>query len=218
MSAEQRKSRGGITVIGSGRAATAVDQVTITLGVEILRPDPGEAFTTAGATVTQVLSVLADNGVDARSVRTADLNLGPRIEWMDNRETLLGYQAAQRLIVHLEALGNVERILTDVVRRGGLGVRIDQVTLEAGDTEDATRVARAAAFADAAAAAQQFAELAGRTLGAVQEVSEGAEVHPVDRAAGGMAARPRPAAISMPVATGDTEVNVTVRVRWAFAD
>lgn len=216
MSAEQQKSSGGITVTGSGRAAAAVDQVTITLGVEILRPDPGEAFTTAGATVTQVLSVLADNGVDARSVRTADLSLGPRIEWQDNRETLLGYQAAQRLIVHLEALGSVERILTDVVRRGGLGVRIDQVTLEAGDTEDATRVARAAAFADAAAAAQQFAELAGRTLGAVQEVSEGAEVHPVYRAAGGMGARP--AAKSMPVATGDTDVNVTVRVRWAFAD
>ncbi|MGI8417112.1 MAG: SIMPL domain-containing protein [Nakamurella sp.] len=217
MSAEQRKSRGGITVTGGGRAAAAVDQVTVTLGVEILRPDPGEAFTTAGATVTQVLSVLADNGVDARSVRTADLSLVPRIEWLDNRETLLGYQAAQRLIVHLEALGEVERILTDVVRRGGLGVRIHQVALEAGDTEDATRAARAAAFTDAAAAAQQFAELAGRTLGAVQEVSEGAEVHPVYRAAGGRAAA-SPRAKSMPVATGDTEVNVTVRVRWAFAD
>ncbi|MDQ2847868.1 MAG: SIMPL domain-containing protein [Actinomycetota bacterium] len=215
MGAAQRKSRGGITVTGGGTAAAAVDQVTITLGVEILRPDPGEAFTTAGATVTQVLSVLADNGVDARSVRTADLSLGPRIEWQDNRETLLGYQAAQQLIVHLEALGEVERILTDVVRRGGLGVRIHQVALEAGDTENATRVARVAAFGDAVAAAQQFAELAGRTLGAVQEVSEGADVQYVYRGA-------RPAAkamsASMPVATGDTEVSVTVRVRWAFAD
>ncbi|MGI8592211.1 MAG: SIMPL domain-containing protein, partial [Nakamurella sp.] len=70
---------------------------------------------------------------------------------------------------------------------------------------------------EAAAAAQQFAELSGRTLGAVQEVSEGAEVHPVYRAVG-LAAAPRPAAKSMPVAAGDTEVTVTVRVRWAFAD
>lgn len=216
MSAQLRMSRGGITMTGGGTAAATVDQVTMTLGVEILRPDPGEAFTTAGATVTQVLSVLADNGVDARSVRTANLSLGPRIEWQDSHEMLLGYQAAQRLIVHLEALGQIERIITDVVHRGGLGVRIDQVTLEAGDTQDATKAARASAFADAAAAAQQYAELSGRTLGAVQEVWEGDEVEPIYRAARLTAAAPRPAA--MPVATGDTEVSVTVRVRWAFAD
>lgn len=216
MSAAQRSTPGGITVVGTGTAAAAVDQVTITLGVQILRPDAGEAFQTAAETVTQLLSVLSDNGVDARSVRTADLTLGPRIEWQDNRETLLGYQAAQRLIVRLPALGQVEPILTDVVRRGGMGVRIDQVALEAGDTGQAMRTARDLAFADAAAAAHQFADLTGRKLGGVQEVSEGDTTEPMYRSPRQFAESATAAA--MPVATGDTQVSVTVRVRWAFAD
>ena len=108
------------------------DEVTITLGVEILRPDAGEAFRTAANTVSNVLSVLSDNGVDARSVRTADLSLGPRTEYRDGHEVLLGYAAAQRMIVHLEALGSVERLLSDVAARGGAGVRIDNVALTAG--------------------------------------------------------------------------------------
>lgn len=211
-----RNQRQGITVSGTGSAAAAVDQVTITLGVEILRPDAGEAFRTAANTVTSMLSVLSDNGVDARSVRTADLSLGPRTEYRDGHEVLLGYAAAQRMIVHLEALGSVERILSDVAARGGVGVRIDNVALTAGNPEQAYRTARDAAFAVAADKAQQYAALAGRTLGAVQEISEDLDGRPMPTA--GFARVKMAAAESMPVSTGDTEVTATVQVRWSFAD
>ncbi|WP_029136789.1 SIMPL domain-containing protein [Nakamurella lactea] len=212
----KHQHRQGVTVIGAGSAAATVDEVTINLGVEILRPDAGEAFRTAAATVSSLLSVLADNGVDARSVRTADLNLGPRTDYREGHEVLLGYAASQRMIVHLEALGNVERILSEVAARGGAGVRIDSVVLSAGNPEQAYRVARDAAFAAAAEKAQQYAGLAGRTLGAVQEISENPMQHAVPMAAGLM--RSIQSADSMAVSTGDTEVTATVQVRWGFAD
>ena len=74
-------------------------------------------------------------------------------------------------------------------------------------------LAREAAFADATAKAEQFAALAGRTLGSVQWIDE--------RPDGG---GPRPMmamramAESMPVATGDAEIGVSVTVHWEFAD
>src|SRR6185312_9654339 len=70
----------GVTVFGSATVSTPVDRVAITLAVEIVRPDAGEAYRLAADTVTRLLAVLADDGVDARAVRTLDLSLGPRTE------------------------------------------------------------------------------------------------------------------------------------------
>jgi uncharacterized protein YggE len=203
----------GITVIGSGSAPAAVDRVTISLAVEVVRAQPGDAFGIASVTATRLLAVLADGGVDSRSVRTSDLTLGPRTEYANGHQQVLGYQAGQRLTVVLEGLNGIERLLTDVASLGGDGVRIDGVSLSPGHPEEALIRAREAAFADAAAKAQQLAGLAGRTLGRVQWVDE--------RPAGGGGPRPMMAmraadSMAMPVATGDAEVGVSITVSWAF--
>jgi len=183
----------------------------------VLRPDAGEAFRTAAGTVSNLLAVLADNGVGARSVRTADLTLGPRTDYRDGQEVLLGYQAAQRLNVQLDDLGSVERILSDVVARGGVGVRIDNVSLTAGDPQVSLRAARDAAFADATAKAEHYAGLAGRTLGAVQRISEPEFAGSTPLGAFSRSSM-NASANSMPMAFGDTEVTANVQVRWSFAD
>lgn len=129
---ERNRGRAGITVVGVGSAAA-----------------PGEAFTAAADTTTRVRAILADSGVCARYVRTRDLTLGPRVEYQDGREQLVGYQAGQRLTVLLEGLAGIERLLTDVATLGGEGVRIDAVTLTASHPEQAMAAARADTFAAA---------------------------------------------------------------------
>ncbi len=205
--------RAGITVIGSGHAPAAVDQVTISLGVEIIRDAPGEAFLAAADTASRVLTVLADAGVSARSVRTSDLSLGPRTEYQNGRQVLLGYAAGQRLTVLLEGLEGIDVLLTRVATLGGEGVRIDGVALTAGHPENAEAIARKAAFTDATAKAHHLAALSGRALGAVDRIDE--------RPAGGV---PRPmmamraaTAEAMPVATGDAQITVELLVHFAFA-
>jgi len=204
----------GMTVIGSGSATAAVDRVSISLVVEVVRAEPGDAFADAAATATRLLAILADAGVDSRSVRTSDLTLGPRTEYANGRQQVLGYQAGQRLTVTLDGLHGIERLLGDVAALGGEGVQINGVSLTPGHPEQALTLAREVAFADATVKAQQFADLAGRTLGRVQWIDE--------RSAGG---GPRPMAFaraavaeSMPVATGDAEITATVTVSWDFAD
>ena len=187
--------------------------MSISLGVEVVRAAPGEAFTAAADTATRVLAILADSGVDARSVRTCDLTLGPRTEYRNDREVPLGYQAGQRFTVLLEGLDGIERLLTDVATLGGEGVRIDAVALTAGHPGEAVAAAREAAFTAATTAAQHFATLAGRTLGQVQWIDErpcSGRPHPM------MTGVHLASAQVMPVATGDTEVNTEVTVHWVF--
>jgi uncharacterized protein YggE len=215
-SARPRPGRAGITVTGTGSARAAVDEVTVTLGISIVRPQPGAAFQAAAHAATRVLGILADDGADSRSVRTADLTLGPQIEWRDNREFVVGYQAGQRLIVRLTGLAGLERMLTDVAMTGGEGIRIESVALNASNPESALREARSRAFADAQAKATQFAELAGRRLGELVRMDERREVdHTWGSSRGVMslaAGSPK-----MPVASGDAVVSAAVEAHWMFA-
>lgn len=214
MTEQHRRGRGGITVTGSGSAAVAVDQVTLEISVVETREDAGEAFQVASQTATRVLAVLADDGADARMVRTTDLTLGPKTEFDGKRETMTGYQAAQRLQVTLTALSGVERMLSDVATIASGSVRIDSVRLTPTDPDLALRAARAAAMADARARAEQLAELVGRELGEVVWIEEVPDnvgmgrVAPVSNMIG---------LSGMPLATGDATVAVAVATRWSFA-
>ena len=219
MAAQHRRgrsgSRSGITVTGSGSAAAAVDQVALQISVVVTRQDAGEAFQAAAQTATGVLAVLADDGADARMVRTTDLTLGPHTEFDGKRETLTGYEAAQRLQVTLTALSGVERMLSDVASVADGNVRIDSVRLTPTDPDLALRQARAAAMADARARAQQLAELVGRELGEVRWIEEASRM--VDDWSGGIPFSGRRAMTGMPLAAGDATVSVVVTARWSFA-
>ena len=214
---QRGQRRTGITVTGNGSAAAAVDQVTVSLGIAVIRPDAGRAFTAAAHTATRVLAILADDGADSRSVRTADLSLGPQTEWQENHEVLIGYQAGQRLIVQLTGLAGLERMLSDVAVQGGEGVRIDSVTLTPSDPAAALAEARAAAYADALAKATQLAALAGRRLGEIGWIDERPDgrIHLENWGAPLSAGRQL---AKMPVATGDTIVSSSVTAHWSFAE
>lgn len=208
-------SRGGITVVGTGSAVAAVDQATVTLGIEVERSDAGDAFRAAAASAGAVLQTLSDQGVESRSVRTADVTLGPRFDYADGTKVLAAYQATQRVVVSLANVTGLDVILTAIAGVAE-GVRIDGVALSAANPRDVGSDARTAAMIDAREKAMSLAALAGRPLGSVLAVTE------LD----GDPGSPRPIALmthvakdwSMPVALGDATVTVSVRVRFAWAD
>ena len=214
MTSDSMPDTRGVTVTGTGAAAVPVDQVTVTIGIFETRSDPGEAFQAAAETATRVLAILADDGADSRSVRTADLTLGPQIEWVDGKERLRGYQAGQRLVVQLSGLSRVGRMLTDVVTQAGGPVRIESFALTPSDSGRALAQAREAAMADARAKAEQLAGLVGRELGEVLWIDEqaGDTGRPVAVAARGYAKE----SMDMPIAGGDSTVASAVTVRWGL--
>lgn len=217
MSADSTGPRGprrsGVTVTGTGAAAAAVDQVVINVGISLIRSDAGDAFQAAAEAASRVLSILADDGVDSRSVRTADLTFAPHSEYREHTEVHVGYRAGQRLIVHLSTLAGLERMLTDVATGGGEGVRIDRLQLTPSDPAEALARARAAAYADARAKATQLADLAGRTLGELTWIDELPEHAGRERSVGlavGMGFS------AVPIAAGDTTIVISVTAHWNF--
>jgi hypothetical protein len=91
----------------------------------------------------------------------------------------------------------------------GSALTVDHISLELSDPGPLHEQARAAAFADARAKAQQYAGLAGRELGKVTAVT--------DVVQGG--AQPRYELMAartggLPVELGENTVTATVVVRW----
>jgi uncharacterized protein YggE len=210
--------RNGITVIGTATATTPVDHVTITLGVSVIREDPGDSFRVAAATATALLALLSDHGIDSRSVRTSSLSLGPQWEYRDGRNQRIGYQAEQSFTVVIEGLAGVDRMLTDVAVGAGEGVTISGISLTSQDPTAALTLARREAFQNAAAAAAELAALSGRALGRVEWIEErGGHDEPAPRIYRAAAFAAKDSA-SMPVAGGDTSVSVTLDVHFGFAD
>lgn len=214
MTHDESCARQLITVIGHGTTRAAVDQVELDLGIEVLRADAGQAFEAAASTVTRVLVILADAGVDSRSVRTMNLRLGPKIQWVDNTEQLMGYVAGQRLLVTVQGLDSLSRLLTDVATAGLEGVRFDGLAFATSDPSAARARVRELAMLDARIKAGQLAELAGKSLGEVESISEVVD-------GGG----PRPMAgtelmrssADMPIATGDADISAVLQVVFQLA-
>jgi uncharacterized protein YggE len=197
-----------ITVIGRGAVQAPVDRVELSVGVEIDRPEPGAAFQVAAASVSAVLGVLADAGVDSRHVRTTDLRLGPRTNYQDGREVVLGYVSGQRLTAVTEGLAGVPRLLGDLAMTGIEGVRFDGISFSTGDTAGYLAQARELAMADARRKAGDYARLAGRELGPVVSISEA----PRGGGAIPLGARMKAMAADMAVAPGESTTEVSVEV------
>ncbi len=196
-------------MIGHGAVRATADKVDFTLGVEVVRSDAGQAFTAAAASATAVLAVLADGGIDSRHVRTADFRLGPKTNYQNGQEVLLGYAAGQNLVASLHGLSTLSRLLTDLATTGVEGVRFDGLSFSTADPAAAVSSARELAMADAQTKAAHYARLAGRNLGPITAISEAIPYGPVP-----VFKREMAMAASMPIASGESEVTVSVEVHF----
>ena len=198
-----------VTVTGTGRANVAPDVVRLDLRVGHDAPDVAAALSGASAGITAVAAVVREQGVADADLRTLDASVNQR--W-DNTGVAVGFTAQQRLAVTVRELAAVGRILESAAAAIGNALLVDQVRLDISDRSLGLREARDAAFADARSKAEQYAALAGASLGAVLGVAEGGAA-PVG---GGfkLAAMARDMAGGMPVEGGDLELSASVTVTW----
>ncbi|AZI59178.1 DUF541 domain-containing protein [Nakamurella antarctica] len=197
-----------VTVTGQGRVKIAADQVAVDLAIEIVRSEASQAFEAAAGSATTVLALLADGGVDSRSVRTTNMHLAPKLSWQDGQERMLGFSCGQGLLAVLQGLSGLSRLLSSVATAGVEGVRFNGLVFSAADPAQAQQQARALAIADAKNKAEHYAQLVGRQLGQAISVSE-----IPGSAGGGPITMMRAASLAdMPVAPGEGEVDAKVEV------
>jgi len=204
-----------VSVGGIGRIAGTPDTMALQLQVETRGGDVSKALAAANAAQRRVVASLKANRVAAADVQTSGLGVHANYNYDNGKQTLIDYMATQSLTVKLRDLGKAGATISAAVTAGGNDVRVHGASLDLESNGALVVEARASAFADAKAKAEQYAKLSGRQLGAVSTVTEHVQDSPpvpLREMAGAADA----AKSSVPIERGSQEVAVHVQVVWSL--
>lgn len=205
---------GSITVTGRGTVQAAPDCFNITIGIEAARPTVREAYAKAGAALNAVTAKLLSLGVARETMSSSSLDVRVDSRWQEGVGTVVtGYTVSSTLAVTLRYDQGADEIIAAVVDAGHDSVRLNGMTPVVSDPSAAQDQARAAAWADALHAAELYADLAGRPLGAVTDVVEGQLRDSGPRPMMARAAMSMDSA-AMSIEPGQSNVTMTVQASW----
>lgn len=206
----------GITVRGAGEATGTPDVVRVTVGVDVRRPTVQDALDRANAATQRVLDGLDDEGVAKDDRQTRQFSIRPEYDDGDADGTprVTGYGVSNLVEATVRDIDRVGAILSAVAEAGGDDVRIQGVGFDLEDDGEQVAAARRAAFADARATAEQYAELAGAELGPLISI-EDTSVNSPRSAEVAQAALSAAAESAVPIEPGEQQVVVQTTVRWS---
>lgn len=222
---EQSQAPGTVTTFGHGTVRGVPDLMRVEISVETQASTVALAYNQAGQRAAAVSASLRSHDVPTVDIATSGLSVRTEKVRVDGGGSKIsGYVASTTMTVLLRDIdtGNTSEgsepqrdpaaIIADCVEVGGDAVRLGGLQLTFADQESLLVRARNAAWANALAKAGQYAERAGRALGAVLEVTEDSSAPgPRPRARTGTVAF---TAATVPIETGESEVGTDVRVTW----
>jgi uncharacterized protein len=195
-----------VEVTGVGSATTTPDRLRAHLAAVSGAPTVAQAFSGASDAMQAMLSVLREHGVADEDLRSTGIQVHSDHEYRGIRGRFEADMSLEALLRDIDSAGTV---LSAAVEAGGDASRVHGISLDSSAAEDSLSKAREGAWADATAKAEQYAELAGRSLGAVLSVSElgggGRPMHFAGEAAHASAA---------PVEPGTRGLHAAITVRW----
>jgi uncharacterized protein YggE len=204
-----------VVVTGTGRAGRPAELAHAVFVAEAVRASAAEARSTTASVASAVIGALRGAGVADADLQTAGLDVTPNWEHDGNRMVRNGFTVTNRLGVTIRDLEAVGSILDAGLEAGATG--LDGVTFLLADEAHASEEARRAAVADAQRRAETIAGAAGRRLGALLAITEGAAASPFPRPEARMLANAADAGAPTPVLPGRIEVTVTVTAEWELA-
>ena len=202
-----------ITMAGTGRVALTPDIATLTLGVDIARPELTAAQTEASATMEDVIQTLRDGGVDEQDIQTASYAIYTERDYSKTNQPITGFHVVHTVSVTVRDIDSAGTLLQATIDAGANNVQGVSFGLE--DNQAAVTRARELAVADARATAESLANLTSTRLGRIIDITESTSaVAPVDRDAGAVAGDGG----AVPINPGQTEVSVVVTITWELEE
>ena len=200
-----------VTVTGFGTASGTYDQALLRLAAVARAANPGDATARATYAMAAMREVALRSGIDESALSTTTVSLSPV---HDPWPTVVAYEATLGLSVKVRDLTSIGSLLVSAVEAGGDGARVDGIEFTHRDPGALQATARDAAFANARAKAEQFAGLAGQSLGEVRHIVEGGG--PVAMPRGRMVAMAADASGGAPIDAGEGAISAVVSVTWAL--
>jgi uncharacterized protein len=195
-----------VTVVGTGQVQGTPDTLTVDLSIEAAAPDVSTAMNESSNRARAVIDALTNIAkVDRKDISTSSVSLQP--QQGPDGSTIIGYRARNSITVKIRDVGSASRTLALIVSVGGDAARINSVNYSIDDDSQLVNDARAGAFDDAKARAEQYAQLSGLELGDIISISEAGQ-------APSPAPMPRAAAEPVPLEPGQQKVSFSVTVVW----
>ena len=198
-----------VTVVGTGKVQGAPDTLMVNTAIEAVAPDVTGAMNQTSERQTAVINALVGSGVDRKDISTRQVSLQPQYAGGDNA-AIVGYRASNSIDVKIRKLESASQTLALIVSTGGDASRINSVSYAIEDDSQLVKDARARAFNDAKARAEQYAQLSGLHLGKVISISESGGSTPPTPVPGPRGAE----AAAVPLEPGQQTVAFSVTVIW----
>lgn len=214
---------GSISIEGRGEVTAKPDTAYVTSGVTTQGATAREALDLNTKAMADLLAALKDSGIEARDIQTSGFSVSPNYVYSDARDEngyslppkIQGYQVSNTVTVVVRQLDNLGAILDKSVTVGAN--TINGVSFDVADPSALYNEARKAAFADARAKAELYAEVAGTKLEEINSISETQGFNQPQPAP--MYARAQAAdAGSVPVESGELSFAINVSVQWELDD
>jgi uncharacterized protein len=202
-----------IVVTGSGQVMAKPDRATLRAGVVTQAATAAAALEENGKKMQQIFAGLTTFGIPAEDMQTAIFTVSPQYSREKTAAAeapqIVGYQVTNQLSLTVRDVNRVGELLDALVRLGANELYDVQFALS--DPEPLLDQARIAAVKDAKRKADLFSTAAGATLGRVLSMEEigSQRPQPVFMARASVAE-------SVPVASGQETLTVTVSVRFAL--
>lgn len=202
-----------LTMTGMGEVRGAPGRATISTGVVSEARTAAKALAANTRAMSAAIARLKALGIAARDLQTSNFSVFPRYysEPKSQRPArIVGYTVSNQLTVVIRDLGELGRVLDEVVAQGAN--QISGPTFGFNDPEKLRDIARTRAAADASRKAKLYAGALGVTLGPILSVSESGNFSPRPPA---MAARMEMApSRPVPIEAGELGLNVRVNIVW----
>ena len=204
-----------VTVSGRGVIEAPPDTAQITLGIDVIRPDLGEAQVEANRQATDIINVIKSAGVSPSDIQTANYSVSVlRNYGYDSDPTqITGFEVMNQVNVTIRDVANTGQLMTAVVEAGANSIY--GVTFFVDDQKPFSADARRLAVEDARTKAEQLAAAAGMTVGRVVSISESTDNYnpgPIYGREGAMASTD--AMMEVPVETGTSAIVVNVQMTF----
>ena len=210
---------GTITIEDRGEVLAAPDMAQINSGVTTQGASAREALDANTAAMSELIAALKAAGIEARDIQTSGFSVNPNYVYSDERDEngyslpprINGYQVSNTVTVTVRKLDALGTILDKSVTIGANTV--NGVSFSVADPSDLYNQARKAAFADARAKAELYADAANVTLDEIISISE---------TQGYNSPQPYPmyawadmaVAQAVPVEAGEMAFAINVSVQW----
>ena len=213
-SAHHHRAFAVLSVPGEGQSSAEPDEAQVSVGVSVQAPTATEAMAQNAELQSAVIEQLMSEGVEARDIQTAGLNLSPVQDYLQDGKppVVTGYSAQNMVTIRVRDLSRLGDVLDKLVESGAN--QIHGISFSRSDTTEAENEARVAAIETARERAEVMARAAGGTLGPLMSLSDSVVSpgpHPMM-----MMNAAREARSSTPIQAGELTMSATVSATYAL--